>query len=173
MKGIWGDRGAAAVEFAVLIPLLMVIIFGISEFGFIWLQSHYIANAAREGSRVAARLADPINYSGDREQVESVVKEYLKGLYSDDRVDGNPPYLPPSGGCCDDDGYCIEVGIENEEIPAGLAENPAAVKVTVTVKTAEVWDPILWDLLRLLPGSTIDDVDLSSISAFAVFAVEP
>ncbi len=172
MKGIWGDRGAAAVEFAVLIPLLMIIVFGIIEFGFIWLQSHYIANAAREGSRVAARLADPINDSDEREQVESVVKEYLKGLYSEDRVKGTPPaYKPPAGGCCDD-GDFIEVGIENEEIPAGLAENPAAVKVTVTVKTAEVWDPILWDLLRLLPGSTIT-VDLSSISEFAVFAVEP
>ena len=175
MKGIWGDRGAAAVEFAVLIPLLMVIVFGIIEFGFIWLQSHYIANAAREGARVAAT-------GQDQSQIQKAVKEYLKGVYADARVDGTGDYAsPPSnGGCCtgydfieveitpkDDEGYMLFIDVPDSDV-----EDPHAVKVTVTVQTAQVWDPILWDLLGLIPGSTVPE-DLDEISSFAVFAVGP
>ncbi|MDR9501928.1 MAG: TadE/TadG family type IV pilus assembly protein [Desulfurivibrionaceae bacterium] len=177
MKGILGNRGAAAVEFAVLFLLLMIILFGIIEFGFIWMQSHYIANAAREGARVAAKgnYDNPADRDG---QVKDAVKDYLKGLYSEDRVDGTGGFSPPSGGCCET-GDFIEVVItdKNEDnsdlvISAGLDEDPAAVRVTVTVQTAQVWDPILWDLLRLLPGSSVSG-NLSEITEFAVFAVEP
>ena len=44
------EKGAATVEFAIIFLLLMIIVFGIIEFGFLWLQSFYIANAAREGA---------------------------------------------------------------------------------------------------------------------------
>ncbi len=159
-----GNRGAAAVEFAVLFLLLLIIVFGIIEFGFIWLQSHYIANGAREGARVAARLAEP--KTTDKLKVENTVKEYLKGVYDVAKVDG-------AGGCCNS-GDFIEVVITDEVIASGLpaGENPAAIKVAVTVQTAEVWDPILWDLLKLLPASSVSG-DLSEIGEFAVFAVEP
>jgi len=164
LKGIPGNRGAAAVEFAILFLLLMIIVFGIIEFGFIWLQSHYIANAAREGARVAAK-------GHDDTQVETAIKDYLKGLYSEDRVEGTGPYPPPGGGCCSNTDF-IEVVISGDVIKVtGLPDLPA-VRVTVTVQTAEVWDPILWDLLNLLPGSS-GSVDLSQISESAVFAVEP
>lgn len=170
MKRILGNRGAAAVEFAVLFLLLMIILFGIIEFGFIWMQSHYIANAAREGARVAAK-------GHDDTQVETAIKDYLKGLYSSDRVDGTGGYSPPGGGCCET-GDFIEVAISDPDdgevidVPELAAEDdPAAVRVTVTVRTTEVWDPIIWDLLQLLPGSSVSG-DLSEITEFAVFAVE-
>ncbi|MDF1577791.1 MAG: pilus assembly protein [Desulfobulbales bacterium] len=168
MKGISGNRGAAAVEFAVLFLLLMIILFGIIEFGFIWMQSHYIANAAREGARVAAK-------GHDDTQVETAVKTYLQGLYSEDRVNGTGSYPP---GCCDN-GDFIEVvisGPDDGEVIAvpelAAADDPAAIRVTVTVQTAQVWDPILWDLLKLLPGSSVTG-DLSEITEYAKFAVEP
>lgn len=43
------------MEFAVIVALLLVILFGIMEFGFIFLQQHYVANAAREGLRIGIR----------------------------------------------------------------------------------------------------------------------
>jgi len=49
------QKGATAVEFAVISALLLVILFGIMEYALIFLQEHYIANAAREGARVAVR----------------------------------------------------------------------------------------------------------------------
>ena len=47
------EKGAAVVEFAVLLILLLSIVFSIAEYGFIWLQAHYVESSAREGARVA------------------------------------------------------------------------------------------------------------------------
>ncbi len=48
------DRGATAVEFALLLPLLMLLLFGIIDFGRALNAQITITQAAREGARVAA-----------------------------------------------------------------------------------------------------------------------
>ncbi len=48
------QRGAAAVEFAIVAPLLFMLIFGIFEFGRVWSQKNVYVGAAREGARFAA-----------------------------------------------------------------------------------------------------------------------
>lgn len=50
----FGDRGATAVEFALLLPLLMLLLFGIIDFGRALNAQITITQAAREGARVAA-----------------------------------------------------------------------------------------------------------------------
>jgi Flp pilus assembly protein TadG len=45
------QKGAAAVEFALLLPVLMLITFGIIEFGFIMYDLQILTNASREGAR--------------------------------------------------------------------------------------------------------------------------
>ena len=45
------ERGASAVEFALLLLPLVLIIFGIIEFGFILYNQQVITNASREGAR--------------------------------------------------------------------------------------------------------------------------
>jgi Flp pilus assembly protein TadG len=49
------DRGAAAVEMALVTPLLMIIMFGSFEMGNYFLQNHVVAKAVRDGARYAAR----------------------------------------------------------------------------------------------------------------------
>lgn len=49
------QRGAVAIEFAVVVLLLLLILFGILEFSFTFLQRHFVANAAREGIRIGVR----------------------------------------------------------------------------------------------------------------------
>lgn len=46
-------RGAAIVEFAVVLPLLLILLFGIIEFGWVFMVRQTLTNAAREGVRVA------------------------------------------------------------------------------------------------------------------------
>jgi Flp pilus assembly protein TadG len=48
------ERGAAAVEFALVMPLLFLLVFGIIEFGFIFQKELSVTHAAREGVRVYA-----------------------------------------------------------------------------------------------------------------------
>jgi Flp pilus assembly protein TadG len=48
------DRGAAAVEFALLLPLLLLIVFGIVDFGRALNAQITLTQAAREGARLAA-----------------------------------------------------------------------------------------------------------------------
>jgi Flp pilus assembly protein TadG len=48
-----GDRGAALVEFTIVMLLLITLLFGIMEAGWAFSQSVEIRNAAREGGRIA------------------------------------------------------------------------------------------------------------------------
>ena len=46
-------RAAAVVEFAVVLPLLLTILFGIIEYGWVFMVRQTLQNAAREGCRQA------------------------------------------------------------------------------------------------------------------------
>src|SRR3954454_16726859 len=48
------DRGAAAVEFALVLPLLLMLLVAIVRFGQVWNAQITMTQAAREGVRVAA-----------------------------------------------------------------------------------------------------------------------
>ena len=48
------ERGAAAIEFALVLPILLILILGIFEFGRVFSIQVSLSNAAREGARVMA-----------------------------------------------------------------------------------------------------------------------
>lgn len=48
------QRGAAAVEFAIVTPVLLLMLFGMIDFGVVMGAQSVVANAAREGARTAA-----------------------------------------------------------------------------------------------------------------------
>jgi Flp pilus assembly protein TadG len=57
---LWrGQRGAAAVEFAIVLPILVVILFGITAFGIAFSRFVTYISAAREGARYAAVHCQP------------------------------------------------------------------------------------------------------------------
>lgn len=47
------QEGAALVEFALILPLFLLLVFGIMEAGWLFAQQVEIRNAAREGARLA------------------------------------------------------------------------------------------------------------------------
>ena len=54
IRRLAGERGAAAVEFAIVSTILFMIVFGIIEFGRTYSQYEVLQGAAREGARRAA-----------------------------------------------------------------------------------------------------------------------
>jgi Flp pilus assembly protein TadG len=54
-----GERGAAAVEFALVVPLLVLLFIGIVEFSQALSVHARLSAAAREGARVMALTSDP------------------------------------------------------------------------------------------------------------------
>jgi hypothetical protein len=76
------ERGAAIIETALTLPLLLLVAVGIFEFGRAYETWQIMTNAAREGARVAV-LPTPIPGA-----VDARVREYLQlgGLTSDSTV---------------------------------------------------------------------------------------
>ena len=68
-----GERGAELVEFALVCPLLLVVVLGIVDFGFLFQRYEVITNGAREGVRVAARPGTT------QTEVETIVTGYVQG----------------------------------------------------------------------------------------------
>ena len=53
LKRLGGDQAAQLVEFALVLPMLLLVVLGIAEFGFIFQRYEVVTNAAREGARMA------------------------------------------------------------------------------------------------------------------------
>jgi Flp pilus assembly protein TadG len=47
------EDGSNLVEFALVLPMLLLVVLGIAEFGFIFQRVEVVTNAAREGARMA------------------------------------------------------------------------------------------------------------------------
>ena len=75
MKDIYrSESGASAVEFALLLPVLMMILFGIIEFGLALYQQAVLTNASREGARLGIVQAMPAITTG---QINATIDNYL------------------------------------------------------------------------------------------------
>jgi Flp pilus assembly protein TadG len=69
------QRGATAVEFAIVFPLLILLMFGIIEFSVILYDKAMITNASREGAR-AGIVSQLVRVSDS--QIQSVVDNYCR-----------------------------------------------------------------------------------------------
>jgi len=51
------DRGASAVEFGLVLPLLVLVLMGILDWGYYFFTEQVVVNAAREGARAGSLQA--------------------------------------------------------------------------------------------------------------------
>jgi Flp pilus assembly pilin Flp len=78
-----GEEGAAAVEFALIVGLLSMLIFGMMEYGLAFWQLQNLRAASREGARVAAvggtgaQILNAVNQEGNVQLTSANVKVCL------------------------------------------------------------------------------------------------
>ena len=68
-----GQKGAAAVEFGIILPLLVLLVFGTIEFGVMFYNKQVLTNATREGARAG------ITGMIDDADVQQIVRDYCNG----------------------------------------------------------------------------------------------
>ena len=73
-KRVRSERGAELIEFALTLPLLLLLVLGIIEFGFLFQEYEVVTNSAREGARLAA-LIPSAGYTTD--EAKARVTDYL------------------------------------------------------------------------------------------------
>lgn len=70
-----GEKGAAIVEFALVAPILFVIVFGIIEFGMAFWRKQQMTTAVRDAARYGMVKSSPKHTASE---IQDKVTEYLK-----------------------------------------------------------------------------------------------
>lgn len=153
------ENGAAVIEFAILLLLLIPLVFGIIEFGFLWAQSHYLSQAAREGARAGARIAvsDSGSISNLSSEVQPVVEASVRAS-----LETAPFYATRMQEI---------LGVNGITASQVQVLGKPALEVSVTVNSDKVWPPMLWQLLNLIPSSDGQHSEIRTLTDSAVFAI--
>jgi Flp pilus assembly protein TadG len=108
------EEGAAAVEFALIVGLLAMLIFGMMEYGLAFWQVQNLRPATRDGARVAA-------VGGDTSQVQAAVVAASTGALPSGYSGIS---ISPSGGCPADGpvDQSVTVTINNGSLPSRIQE---------------------------------------------------
>ena len=90
------EKGAELIEFALVFPLLLLVMFGIMDFGLLFQRYETVTNAAREGARIAVL---PGYAQAD---VQARVTQYLaaSGLTATPAITYSAPQAMNVGGTC-------------------------------------------------------------------------
>lgn len=102
-----GRRGAAVVEFAVVAPILFLLIFGMIEFGRMVMVQQVLTNASREGARVG--ILDGATTS----EVTSKVNTYLTAAKITGATVTVTPDPPSNAGAGDSVTVDVKVNFNN------------------------------------------------------------
>lgn len=145
-KKVKSEEGQAMVEFAIVLPLLLMILCGIIDFGWLFYNQLNVDNASREAARAVCVECASSSYDEVVEQAKEVA---LGNIYS-------PDTLPEEGG------VTVEY-LNNSGEVIGVNEGVNAKMVRVTVK---IDMPVLTFVLHAIARG--DTREVSSSTTFKV-----
>ena len=97
-RGLRSERGGITVEFAIIFPILVLLVFGIIDFGHAWYMRHMMSDASREGARYGTRyLTDATGHRILPKNLSPSVTNYVLttwGLASHLPADASPTVTP-------------------------------------------------------------------------------
>ena len=130
------ERGAQMVEFALIAPLLLLIIGGIADFGFLFQSFEVTTNAAREGARLA--ILPGYDVDGDDDgQPDAVVARVTQYIQTSNLLGAHT------------------TNVAQEVIDLGGGLQTSGVRVTVTY-TQPLW--IIGPIVGMMSGTFDSDL---------------
>lgn len=131
------ERGASAVEFALVLSLLFILVFGIIQFGIAYNRTQGLQAAAREGARIAA-------VGGTELDVQTRVRQ-AQSLFAGSDVRVKIEYSMNNGGGWSggNGGLICDDSTGNNQCTSNVAPTPCSaagvgnlIRVTVTVPSS-------------------------------------
>jgi len=121
-------RGISIIELAIVLPLVLLLILGLLEYGWVFRQSYHIANAARQGARWAA---PPEATRADAENVIQVAMAQAGIGVSDYTVTWNPASDVSAGEL-----FTCTVTVAYDDIALGmpLVPTPDTLESSITMR---------------------------------------
>jgi Flp pilus assembly protein TadG len=138
-----GEHGSELIELAIALPILLLVIAGIMDFGFLFERYEVVTNAAREGARMAVLTG----YSCDNTLTSDVGSRVQT-------------YLSTSGLT---DTPTVNCGTSTQTLPSGLTVQVAT--VTVTYPSSFLF---IGPIAALVGGSSPGTVTLQAVSVMRV-----
>jgi len=157
--------GTQLVEFAFMLPLLLVLVIGVADFGAAFVKRDKLANAAREGARIATvqspadlSMANPLTVQSVRDAVVS----YLNGAGLPATLSGTTPCATGVFSWT----YCLtnggQIRIERQFLVTVGVTLVLCSRVTVTY-------PHTWTVARILkllfPSSSLSNSVMIPVNA--------
>ena len=124
-------RGAILLEFAIAVPLLLILTFGLIEYGWLFQKAQHTSNAARQGARVGAT---PDATAGD---VTNAVTNAMTaggvsaGNYSINLIPIDPAALEPG------EHFRVEVVLNYDAVGLGFPLVPVPSTITLATTMAK------------------------------------
>lgn len=112
------ERGAAAVEMAIILPILVTLVMGIIDFGYAFWVQGTVAGAAREGARYHAIFDDP---DGAVDIAQGLLPGGLTGVS-----------VPPPGACAPGEDAVLTITYQAESISGFFGGLLGGVNVNAT-----------------------------------------
>lgn len=142
-----GEGGAAAVEFALVVPFLLLILFGIISYGFMLSVRQGMSQAAAEGARAAAvTLVDGDKKDAALAAIDDALSYGVScngtSLLRNGEVVGTCTVSDPVA--CDDDATCVTVSLTYDyrdhpivpTLPGLSSAMPATLSYTTTARVS-------------------------------------
>lgn len=136
-----GDRGAALVEFAIVVPLFFLLVFGIMEFGWAFYQHLDVRHGAREGARLAAVNYKTTANPSAADQTTQIVTELCNRMDAgDEEIDIQ---LTRTGGAVGDE-LEVTVSKDLQQLTGFLGFALDGVTISEDI-TSRIEQPATWE----------------------------
>ena len=133
------DRGAELIELAFVLPILLLVLAAIVDFGFLFQKWEAVTNAAREGARLASLPSYTGTVGGD---VDARIRSYLNASGLPD----GPAVIP-------------QVVYSTETLPSGKTVSVATVSVAYPANLS-----YLGPIAALIGGTSQNSIMIRAVS---------